>query len=146
MVGLLNAPPGTRLYQRLAKEGRLLEDSSGDNTDFSINFIPKMDYQILIEGYQRIISRIYSPELYYERVMRFLREYKPLQKKSLHFHFNYLEAFFKSIFFLGIKEKERVYYWKLFFWSLFRRPRLFPLAITLAIYGFHFRKIFENYL
>ncbi len=45
---------------------------------------------------------------------------------------------------LGIIGKERYQYWKLFFWSLFRRPRLFPLAITLAIYGFHFRKVFRS--
>ncbi len=146
MVGLLNAPRGTNLYQRLVKEGRLLKDVTGDNTDFSINFIPKMDYEKLIKGYKRIISRIYSPEPYYKRVREFLRDYKPLQKKSFFFHFSYLGAFFKSILFLGIIEKERVYYWRLFFWSLFRRPQLFHLAITFAIYGFHFRKIFENCL
>jgi hypothetical protein len=76
--------------------------------------------------------------------MRFLKEYNPLQKKAFHFHFNYVGAFFKSILLLGIKDKGRCYYWKLFFWSLFRRPRLFPLAITFSIYGFHFRKIFEG--
>jgi len=146
MVGLLNAPRSTSLYQRLVKEGRLLKDASGDNTDFSINFIPKMDYEILIKGYKRIITGIYSPEPYYKRVREFLREYRPSQKKAFRFHFSYLGAFLKSILFLGIIERERVYYWKLFLWSLFRRPQLFHLALTFAIYGFHFRKIFGNYL
>jgi radical SAM superfamily enzyme YgiQ (UPF0313 family) len=146
MVGLLNAPRSTKLYQRLVKEGRLLKDMSGDNTDLSMNFIPKMDYEILIKGYEKILSRIYSPEPYYQRVREFLREYEPLQKKAFRFHFSYLGAFFKSILLLGIIEKERVYYWKLFFWSLFMRPRLFHLAITFAIYGFHFRKVFANCL
>ena len=146
MVGLLNAPRSTKLHQRLVKEGRLLKDVSGENTDLSINFIPKMDYEILIRGYEKILSRIYSPKPYYERVREFLREYKPLQKKAFRFHFSYLGAFFKSILLLGIIEKERVYYWKLFFWSLFTRPRLFHLALTFAIYGFHFRKVFENCL
>jgi len=146
MVGLLNAPRSTSLYQRLVKEGRLLKDASGDNTDFSINFVPKMDYEILIKGYRRIISGIYSPEPYYRRVKEFLREYKPSQKRTFRFHFSYLGAFLKSILFLGIIERERVYYWKLFLWSLFRRPQLFHLALTFAIYGFHFRKIFGNYL
>jgi radical SAM superfamily enzyme YgiQ (UPF0313 family) len=146
MVGLLNAPRSTRLHQRLVREGRLLKNMSGDNTDFSINFIPKMDYEKLIKGYKRIISRIYSPEPYYKRVRTFLRDYKPLEKKAFSFHFSYLGAFFKSILFLGIIERERSYYWKLFFWSLFRRPQLFHLAITFAIYGFHFRKVFQNCL
>jgi len=146
MVGLLNAPRSTKLYQRLVKEGRLLKDVSGDNTDFSINFIPKMDYETLINGYKNILNRIYSSEPYYKRVKEFLRYYKPLGKRTFHFHFNYIGAFLKSILFIGIIEKERVYYWKLFFWSLFRRPKLFQLSITFAIYGFHFRKIFGNCL
>jgi radical SAM superfamily enzyme YgiQ (UPF0313 family) len=151
MVGLLNAPRGTRLYQRLFRESRLLKESSGDNTDFSINFIPKMSYEILINGYKRIINGIYSPKPYYERVRRFLKEYKPLQKSHfnfgyIRFHFTYPGAFIKSIWFLGIKDKARVFYWKLLFWSLFRHPRFFPLAIAYAIHGFHFRKIFKDYL
>lgn len=151
MVGLLNAPRNTKLYQRLLRENRLLMEASGDNTDFSINFIPKMSYEVLINGYKKIINGIYSPKPYYERVRRFLKELKPLQKSHFHsnyisFHFTYLEAFLKSIWFLGIKDKARNYYWKLFFWSLFSHPRFFPLAIAYAIYGLHFRKVFKDYL
>lgn len=145
MVGLLNAPKGTRLYQRLAGEGRLLKDMSGDNTDLSINFIPRMNLETLINGYRKIIDTIYSPKHYYQRVITFLKEYKPMKSGVPKLHFNDLMAFFKSIFRLGIIGKERFYYWKLVFWSLFKRPRLFPVAITLSIYGFHFRKVFENY-
>jgi radical SAM superfamily enzyme YgiQ (UPF0313 family) len=140
MVGLLNAPRGTKLYHRLKEENRLLKDISGDNTDFSLNFIPKMNYDTLIEGYQKILNTIYSPKHFYQRVITLLKQYKPKQKKA-DFKFHYLKAFFKSIWLLGIQGKERLHYWKLIFWTLVRRPRLFPLAITFAIYGFHFRKI-----
>jgi radical SAM superfamily enzyme YgiQ (UPF0313 family) len=143
MVGLLNAPHGTRLYQRLLKENRLLKDSSGDNTDFSTNFVPKMTLEKLLKGYKRIVSSIYSPKYYYQRVKSFLKEYKPAQKTTFRFNYSNMGALIKSMLFLGIKEKERVYYWRLFFWSLFRRPRLFPMAITFCIYGFHFRKVFS---
>lgn len=146
MVGLLNAPHGTKLYHRLKKEGRLLSAASGDNTDFSINFKPKMNHETLISGYRKVVHTIYSPKHYYARVRKFLKEYKPKQAKTFHFRFSHLEAGFKSIFRLGIIGRERIYYWKLFFWSLFRRPRLFPLAITLTIYGFHFRKIFKRHM
>jgi radical SAM superfamily enzyme YgiQ (UPF0313 family) len=145
MVGLLNAPRGTRLYQRLKKEDRLLSNPSGDNTDFSINFIPKMNIEALIKGYKKILNTIYSPKHYYKRVITFLKEYKPKPiKKRIHFNFHNLKAFFKSIWFLGIKGKERFHYWKLISWTLIRRPRFFRLAITFAIYGFHFRKIMET--
>jgi len=144
MVGLLNAPRGTRLYHRLKKEDRLLNDTSGDNTDFSLNFIPKMNKEILINGYKKILNTIYSPKHYYKRVMTFLKEYKPKTlKKKNYFKFCYFKAFLKSIWFLGIKGKERLHYWKLISWTLVRRPHFFGLAISFAIYGFHFRKIVE---
>ncbi|MEA3346879.1 MAG: DUF4070 domain-containing protein [Candidatus Auribacterota bacterium] len=144
MVGLLNAPRGSDLYKRLVKEGRLLEEASGNNCDLQINFIPKMNREMLVNGYKKIIKTIYSPKHYYQRVKDFLKEFKPLRKRGFSLNKNYLGAFFKSIIFLGIIGKERVYYWKLFFWSLFRRPRLFSMAITFSIFGFHFRKIFEK--
>jgi len=45
---------------------------------------------------------------------------------------------------MALMVRGRIYYWKLLLWSLFRRPQLFPLAITLAVQGFHFRKMFAN--
>jgi radical SAM superfamily enzyme YgiQ (UPF0313 family) len=141
MVGLLNAPKGTKLHQRMQKEKRLLNDFTGNNTDFSINFIPKMDPEILLDGYKKILNTIYSPKYYYERVLLFLKDFEPGKKKIFHINFSYIKALFKSIFKLGIIGKERIYYWKLFFWSLFVKPELFSLAILFTIYGFHFRKI-----
>jgi radical SAM superfamily enzyme YgiQ (UPF0313 family) len=145
MVGLLNAPRGTKLYHRLVKKGRLLKNISGDNTDLSINFTPKMNREVLISGYKKVLRTIYSPEYFYERVLTLLRNFEPLQKKKPQFHLFHLKAFLKSVWFLGIIKNGRIYYWKLFFWSLFKHPKLFPMAITFSIYGFHFRKIFENY-
>jgi radical SAM superfamily enzyme YgiQ (UPF0313 family) len=153
MVGLLNAPRGSKLYKRIEKEGRLLKDTSGDNTDFTTNIIPKMGIEKLSIGYKNIINGIYSPKPYYERIRDYLREYKPLEKRvfrlhlgHLRYHFGYVGAFFKSTWSLGIKDKERIHYWKLIFWSLFRRPHLLHIAIAYSIYGFHFRKIFANHL
>lgn len=146
MVGLLNAPRGTRLYERLQKEGRLLHTISGDNTDSSMNFRPKMSRETLISGYRRVMQDLYAPKPYYTRVKRFLRNFKPAYQGRLRLQFREFSALGKSIVFLGVVGAERLQYWKLFFWALFRRPRLFPDAITLAIYGFHFRKIFERRL
>lgn len=142
MVGLLNAPKGTRLYQRLMEEGRISSSFSGNNTDLSMNFIPKMNLNILLDGYNHIINTIYSPKHYYERIMNFLKEYEPVEFSMPQFNFNQFIALIKANFHLGFIGKERKYYWKLFFWSVFKRPKVFPLAITLSIYGYHFRKVF----
>lgn len=141
MVGLLNAPKGTKLQKRLLEEGRLLNDFTGNNTDFSINFIPHMDSEDLIYGYKKILNTIYSPKFFYDRVMRFLKNFEPKQKNVFHLNSNYIIALFRSIFKLGIVGEERFYYWKLFFWTLFRKPQLFSMAILFSIYGFHFKKI-----
>ncbi len=144
MVGLLQAPPGTRLYDRLKREGRLVDgrEMSGDNVDGSTNIIPKMGLDALREGYRKILDQIYAPPFYYERVLTFLREYQPPEVR-FHLEAQYVLALGRSIYRLGIRGVERAHYWRLFFWTLFRRPRLFPLAITLAIYGFHFRQVAE---
>src|SRR5215204_119943 len=61
MVGLLTALPETQLWRRLEREGRLLVESTGNNTDGSLNFVPKMDAARLLEGYRAILRTIYSP-------------------------------------------------------------------------------------
>lgn len=142
MVGLLQAPPGTALYERMKREGRLLEFVSGNNVDGTTNIIPKMNLDTLQAGYRKILDQIYAPEPYYQRVRTFLREYRPPKIKS-RFEFEYVWAFFRSIIRLGIIGRERVHYWKLLWWALLRRPRLFHLAVTFAIYGYHFRKVCE---
>jgi radical SAM superfamily enzyme YgiQ (UPF0313 family) len=140
MVGLLNAPPGTRLYERMRKEGRLIGLISGDNGDGSTNILPKMGLDRLCEGYRSILNQIYSPKYYYKRAMTFLREYSmPRTKTNL--NFGRLMAIPRACIRLGVFGKERFQYWKILFWALFRRPRLLPLVITIAIYGHHFRKV-----
>ena len=145
MVGLLNAPPGTRLYQRLRRENRLLRTFTGNNTDCSLNFIPKMNHETLINGYKLILDTIYSPKYFYERIKTFLREYKPRREIVGTMQVHHIKAFFRSIWFLGVWEKGRGYYWKLFISTLLKSPSKFPISVSLAVYGYHFRKVAETY-
>lgn len=144
MVGLLSAMRGTRLYQRMEQEGRLIRESTGSNMTIDLNFVPIMEPGMLIGGYRTILDTIYLPKNYYQRVIRLLTEYRPLHLGKFHLQPGYVGALLKSILFLGVLGKERFHFWKLFFWSLIKRPRLFPLAITYAVYGFHFRKVSEK--
>ena len=146
MVGLLQAAPKTRLWERLKNENRLLRQPTGSNTDCTINFTPKMKLNSLLSGYKKVVSHIYSPKNYYQRLITFLKEYKAKEKRSFYFSFSGIAAFLRSIWVLGIREKERLYYWKVLLWSLFKKPQLFPTAVEMLIKGFHCRKISENYL
>jgi len=140
MVGLLQAFPGTRLYERLKREGRLLGRPSGDNVDGTMNLVPRMNVERLHEGYRKILERIYSPKHYYERVRNFLQEYG-VPKVQERIRFEAVLAFLRSVLRLGILEKGRLGYWRLLAWTRLRRPELFPLAVTLAISGYHCRKV-----
>jgi radical SAM superfamily enzyme YgiQ (UPF0313 family) len=144
MVGILNAPSGSRLFRRLKSEKRLLNVMSGDNMDGSINFIPKMNYQYLMAGYKNILKTIYSQKEYYERVKTFLNEYRQPFKKPQRITLCDIKALLRTLWILGVLEKGKRYYWKLFFLSLFKYPQKFSMAITLAVYGFHFRRIVET--
>ncbi len=145
MVGLLQAPVGTRLYERLKREGRIVGHFWGDNADGTTNIIPQMDLDTLSEGYRNIMSYIYSPKHYYRRVRTFLREYKAPKIESP-LDFQHFLAFFRSGIRLGIFSSERLHYWRLLSWTLFRRPGLLPLAVTFAIYGYHFRKVCDLHI
>jgi len=143
MVGLLNAPSRTRLFQRLKDEGRIMHNSDGENTNFSMNFIPKMDKDVLLTGYRSILNNIYSYPAYYHRLKSFLKHFKPRAKRKQGINLVRILALFRSVLYIGILDKGSIYYWKLFLWSLIRRPKLFPMAITYSIYGYHFRKVYR---
>jgi radical SAM superfamily enzyme YgiQ (UPF0313 family) len=65
MVGMLQAIPRTPLYDRLKREGRLVED------DPSLNIVPKqMTRDELREGYWNLLKRLYTPEAYLDRSRR----------------------------------------------------------------------------
>ena len=142
MVGLLNAPKNTSLYKRLESENRLTIEATGSNTDLTMNFIPKMNYQELMEGYKKIIQNIYAAKPYYKRIRQFLLNYRRLHARRKTLEFSYLTAFIKSVIIIGIINKGRSEYWKFLIWTIIRRPALLVDAITFAVYGYHFRTVY----
>ena len=140
MVGLLQALPGTRLFSRLRQEGRILHDASGNNVEASLNFVPKLDREVLVEGYRSLVKRLYTPRMYYRRILTFLREYRP-QGQGIHLSWRDVKAFFKSLWVMGVLSRGRREYWKFFTKALLFHRRAFPEAMTLAIIGYHFRRV-----
>lgn len=143
LVGMLQAPPGTKLYERLQQEGRLLGQISWNTIEGTTNIVPHMGIDTLREGYKNILQQIYSPEYHYQRIKTFFREYKQSKNKKIKISldFEYFLAWFRTVYHLGIIGKERFHYWNLLLWTCFHYPHLLPLAIRLAIKGYHFRKI-----
>ncbi len=147
MVGLLNVLPKTKLFERLKNENRILNISSGNNTDFTINFVPKnIKKEELLNGYRQLIKDIYSYKYYYERLWNFIKNYNPKEKHKVNFKevVYGAKAFFRSVYKLGIIESSRSYYWKTFFKTIFVKPKAIVIEITLTIYGYHFKKVYEE--
>ncbi|WP_024335132.1 B12-binding domain-containing radical SAM protein [Desulfotignum balticum] len=145
MVGMLQAIPGTRLFDRLQQESRVTKSFTGDNVNGTTNIIPKMGMDNLFNGYQAIMKQIYQPKNYYRRIRTLLMELKAPEIVAP-IDFQRFLSFFRAGLRLGVFGKERFHYWNLIAWTLVRKPRLVPMAITLSIYGYHYRKICERYI
>ena len=142
MVGLLQAMPGTQLFRRLSKEGRILHDGGGNNTGCELNFLPRMSAARLVEGYRSVLQRIYSGEAYFQRVREYLSRCHPRYRS--HICLANLRAMFLSVLLQGIYGKARLAYWKFLLSAATRHRRSFGSAMTLAVMGYHFQKMTES--
>jgi radical SAM superfamily enzyme YgiQ (UPF0313 family) len=143
MVGLLQAMPGTQLFRRLWKEGRILDAGHGNNTSEHLNFLPHMDAASLIEGYRSVLKRIYSCEAYYERVKLYLNRTMPKpgeqMPKQPWLTRDNARALVTSVVRQGVFGRQRWSYWKFLLTAATRYRRCFGAAMTLAVMGYHFQ-------
>lgn len=143
MVGLLQALPGTKLHSRMRREGRLLDVATGDNVNGCTNIEPRMGLATLHEGYRRVLTELYSPRPYYTRVRKFLAEFREVSGPPswrVPLRPRHVGALLRSMVVLGVWGQERFEYWKLMLWTLIFRRWTFPLAVRLAILGYHLRR------
>lgn len=143
MVGLLNAPRGTKLYRKLMSENRLAEPPTGDNMDCTMNFTPKMDINELLSGYEKVLNTIYSQKYFCKRIRTFLENYNFSHRTKYKVGYRDIKAFFRSMWRIGVIEKGKIHYWMLMLWS-FKDFRRVPLAVRYSIFGFHFRKMLKT--
>ncbi len=140
MVGLLSALPQTALYQRLAREGRILAESCGNNTDAVVNFVTRMDREVLLSGYRELMRKLYHPANYYRRVRTFLATWRPSGPR-LRLSAADARAFLRSLWVLGLRDPGRWGFWRLMVSTLLASPAKFRTAMELSIIGLHFRRV-----
>lgn len=140
MVGLLTALPETALYRRLVRQGRMLTETRGNNTDAVLNFVTRMDRDFMISGYRDLMRKLYAPPNYYRRIHAFLRSFEP-RGPVRRLSGSDVKAFLKSLWLLGMWQRGRRHYWRLFWSTLVTCPRKFHAAVELSIMGYHFRKV-----
>jgi radical SAM superfamily enzyme YgiQ (UPF0313 family) len=148
MVGLLQAMPGTQLFRRLWREGRIVDMDAGNNTGDHLNFLPHMDATKLVEGYRSVLDRIYGCEAYYDRVKLYLNRTHPkngAQKSQQQwFTRGNARAFVTSILRQGVFSRQRWSYWKFLLAVATRYRHCVGPAMTLAVMGYHLQVITQK--
>ncbi len=141
MVGLLTALRGTDLYDRLDREGRLLAESTGNNVEIALNFVPELDRDTLLNGYRRVLSRLYDPGLknYFARCWTLLSRLGKRPQPHHRVGRSELLALARSLR-LQLFSRQGPAYAKFLARTLLFRPMLFAQAIRLAIKGLHFER------
>jgi radical SAM superfamily enzyme YgiQ (UPF0313 family) len=148
MEGLLTVLKGTDLYHRMAREGRLRGDTTGNNLDTQLNFVPEMPEEILKAGYKRVLNTIYDRRLeqYFARcwtlVQRLHRRRAPTPMATplrLPEMLRFAGASLRQLL-----SPQGPAYLQFLSRVLTRRPAMLREAVTLAAKGYHLRKITEQ--
>ena len=146
MIGTLIALPGTQLYRRLESEGRITGETDGNNThSMEINFVPRMERDMLVSGYKRVIASIYEPRNYFARCATLIRRLPRARQYGISLTSKDIKAFFRSLLRQSFS-RYGLRYLKLLATTLARNPGQFPMAVNLAIKGYHFFKITDDIL
>ena len=149
MIGLLYALPNTQLTRRLASEGRLFHEASRsigegdiDQTTSGLNFITLISRTKVLENFIRVITEIYEPSNYYNRVVFTGLNIRPNYKHTPNFRtlIIYMLSFLRVCKKAGFNSLTGFYYWKMFFTVIFRNPKGIEAAVNLAAMFIHFQK------
>src|SRR5262249_37632219 len=145
MVGILTAAPHTQLWRRLEREGRLLTGFTGNNTDGTLNFTPKMESGRLVQGYHRILRTLYDPSDYYGRALESLNRIGDGVPERIGGNFfGQAAALGRAIVTLGLRDPHRGAFWRFLGQVIRQRRDRVPQALALAAMGYHFRKLTES--
>jgi radical SAM superfamily enzyme YgiQ (UPF0313 family) len=146
MVGLLNALPGTQLWDRLQREGRLLGEASGNNTVCTLNFKTRMDPKVLIRGYQTIMQTIYSPREYYQRALESMKRTDQQVVEPQRYNLiSSLASLLRVLVKLGLLDNKRTEFWRFLSQALIQDKARITQTLRLAAMGYHFRQLNQAY-
>jgi radical SAM superfamily enzyme YgiQ (UPF0313 family) len=143
MAGFLQAPPTTALYDRMLKEGRLIEQSAETSNFEPPNFRTVLPLPVLLDGVRRTLLSIYSASSFYDRAFRSLLQWESGKyQRSPRYPVSYkVRVILRSLWHQGIRSSYRKAYWK-FLWQLLCRwcfrPQKLWLGFTVLLSGHHF--------
>lgn len=146
-INLLKAPVGTELYTRMKEEKRLISELDFDEN--KSNMIHKMDEEILANGYRSVLENIYSPESVFNRARIFLSQKQSIKIRNgikRRITFSEVMQGLRAAYFLSIKDNNRRYYWRIFFWLfLNKKLRYLNHAIFFMAILYQYKMMLEKF-
>ncbi len=132
MLNTLQVLPNTSLWDRLKKEGRLLEERTGGNTTGGrLNYVPSRPEAEIMQEYLEACQKLYEPSAYLQRTYRHYMDMRPTRRalgieepeaacastsgvkgQSFRATLNDLRALLRFIWKHGIVPRYRLQFWK----------------------------------
>ena len=154
MIGFLQAPPTTPLYDRMLKQGRLLAENTASSNFDRPNFRTLLPLPVLLQGMRQTLLSLYSPSAFYNRAYRSLVQWETreqhvvgsgkAEEKATPYPLSLmLGILVRSVYRQGILSSYRREYWKFLLQILRRWPRSsakLSMGITMLLSGHHFIK------
>lgn len=145
IVNILKAPPGTELFDRIKREGRLTKDFAFGEGE--TNIAPAMDEKTLFDGFLELTHNLYSPEQSYQRLVTFFETYKfPKTKVKIpaRFRMSELKILLRVVYLLGIKDRDSKYFWKLIWWTARNQYKNLDKAFFYGIMIYQMHQTFKH--
>ena len=153
MAGVLQAPPTTALYDRMKREGRLIEDSEATTNFSPPNFEPVLPVPVLLRGLGTLLSGLYEARPFFKRALRSLEVWHPRSTQvppNLPMSYN-LRVLAGSVWGQGIRSSYKREYWS-FLYQLIRlysrEPAKLWLGFMVLMSAHHFliysREVAQN--
>lgn len=150
MVGILGVLRDTPDYRRFEKMGRLRKGVrySGDSGLFrkQLSFVPVIDEEELFRRHEQIVSTIYTPRYYFERVRRMVLRIGRETKSPRPIRAREVWGALRALWIQGVRSRGRLEYWKTMAAVAIRRPRRIPLVMRMAVEGHHMLTVTEQAL
>ncbi len=133
MAGVLQAPPTTALFDRMKREGRLIENSDAITNFSPPNFETVLPFPVLLRGLATLLSDLYEARPFFKRALRSLEVWRPRATQvppELPLLYN-LRVLLASIWQQGVRSPYKREYWK-FLFEIVRRYARTPAKLWLG--------------
>ena len=164
-LSMLQVLPNTGLYDRLEREGRLIDESTGLDHTAGLNFIPTRPAPEIAREYIAAYERLFDPTDYLERIYRYYMEIgstavldvdysdrpKPKpepERRSIGELFSKIpgeirvyKAFFTILWRQGVVRKSRKVFWPRLFSMQRHRPDVFNQYLVALAHNEHYLEL-----